>query len=80
MPSGQRTLIKGDLRCAPVSAASIVAKVARDKLMVELAALDPRYGFEIHKGYGTVAHREALRLHGPTATHRRSFSGVKELL
>lgn len=79
-PGRQRTLIKGDLRCAPVSAASIVAKVARDTLMVELAGRDPRYGFEIHKGYGTVAHREALRQHGPAAWHRRSFSGVKELL
>lgn len=79
-PTRQTPLVKGDLRCAPVSAASIVAKVVRDRMMMDLAVEDGRYGFEIHKGYGTVAHRKALADHGPTIWHRRSFSGVKELL
>jgi ribonuclease HII len=72
--------VKGDLRCAPVSAASIVAKVARDRFMKDQALVYPSYGFDEHKGYLTAIHREALQKHGPTALHRRSFSGVKELL
>lgn len=72
----QTTLIKGDARCAPISAASIVAKVSRDRLMVELAEKFPHYGFEIHKGYGTEKHRESLLKHGPCEHHRRTFAGV----
>lgn len=76
----QMTLVQGDSRCAPVSAASIVAKVARDQFMTDLAREESRFGFEVHKGYGTAAHLRALSDHGPSSWHRRSFRGVKELL
>ncbi|MBX2986554.1 MAG: ribonuclease HII [Bdellovibrionaceae bacterium] len=79
-PLRQSTLVKGDLRCAPISAASIVAKVTRDQLMKNQAVLYPGYGFEVHKGYLTAAHRAALQKQGPCAIHRKTFSGVKELL
>lgn len=72
----QTALIKGDSRAEPVSAASIVAKVTRDRLMKELALRFPQYGFEIHKGYATEFHRQALKKHGPCKHHRRSFNGV----
>ncbi len=67
-------LVKGDALEACVSAASILAKVARDRFMVEAHAADPRYGFAIHKGYGTVLHRKALMEFGPGPLHRRTFS------
>ena len=70
----QTTFIKGDLRCEPISAASIVAKVTRDRFMKELATRIPDYGFEIHKGYATKMHRRALARLGPTAFHRQSFT------
>ncbi len=76
----QIPLVKGDLRCAPVSAASIVAKVSRDRLMKEYGEAFPGYGFEVHKGYLTPFHRQALRELGPTLIHRKTFAGVKELL
>ncbi|WP_081111934.1 ribonuclease HII [Bdellovibrio bacteriovorus] len=76
----QTTVIKGDLRVAPISAASIVAKVTRDRLMKELGAKYPKYGFEEHKGYSTPIHKERIVLHGPCLHHRRSFAGVKEHL
>jgi ribonuclease HII len=72
----QRAIIKGDLVCHSIAAASIVAKVARDQLMVELDDLYPEYGFRQHKGYGSHAHAEALRRLGPCPIHRRSFSPV----
>ncbi len=65
--------MKGDERLPLIAAASIIARVWRDRLMVRLAAAFPRYGFEIHKGYGTRAHRRALRRYGPSPVHRRSF-------
>ncbi len=71
----QRTLVKGDGRSASIAAASILAKVVRDRQMVELDALHPEYGFAGHKGYPTEAHRKAIRDHGLTAFHRLSFSG-----
>ena len=71
MPS--RTVIHGDARCACIAAASILAKVSRDRLMKELAVRYPQYGFEKHKGYGTKAHYAALREYGPCPIHRRSF-------
>ena len=76
----QTTLVKGDLRCLPISAASIVAKVARDQLMRDLAEKFPVYGFEKHKGYGCKTHRDAIATHGPSVWHRQSFRGVKEHL
>ncbi|WP_457597872.1 ribonuclease HII [Hydrogenimonas sp.] len=70
---GLRHQIKADLTVAEVSAASILAKVTRDRIMVELGARYPKYGFENHKGYGTKAHVEAIRTYGYTPVHRRSF-------
>ena len=67
------TVIKGDSLSANIAAASILAKVTRDNLMMELAQQYPQYGFEIHKGYGTKAHYEALRQYGASPIHRRSF-------
>lgn len=73
----QTALVQGDSRAEPVSAASIVAKVTRDRWMKKLAEKFPHYGFEIHKGYATELHREALKKHGPCKYHRRSFNGVE---
>lgn len=74
----QTTVIKGDLRVAPISAASIVAKVTRDRLMKDLGAQYPHYGFEVHKGYSTPVHKNSIVEHGPCLVHRKSFAGVKE--
>lgn len=73
-------IVKGDSTVAAISAASILAKTARDALMVELHETYPRYGFAEHKGYCTAAHLAALREHGVTAIHRRSFRPVREIL
>lgn len=67
------TVVKGDSRSANIAAASILAKVTRDDYMVEMAEKYPGYGFEIHKGYGTKAHYEALRTYGPSPIHRMTF-------
>lgn len=68
-----KTVVKGDSLSENIAAASILAKVTRDNLLVELAQQYPEYGFDIHKGYGTKAHYEALRKYGPCPVHRRSF-------
>ena len=68
-----RCIVKGDARCADIAAASILAKVSRDRYMLRMAALFPEYGFEQHKGYGTKQHYEALRRFGPSPIHRPSF-------
>lgn len=68
-----RTVVKGDSLSANIAAASVLAKVSRDRYMTKLAAQYPEYGFEIHKGYGTKRHYEALREHGPCPAHRRTF-------
>ena len=68
-----KTVVKGDATCASVAAASILAKVTRDRLMVELDAQYPGYGFAIHKGYGTKAHYAAINALGLSPIHRRSF-------
>jgi len=68
-----KTVIKGDSLSANIAAASILAKVTRDDLMLKMAQTYPEYGFEIHKGYGTKAHYEALRAHGPCPIHRMTF-------
>ena len=70
----QRPIVKGDARSLNVAAASILAKVWRDRLMVDYDAVYPGYGFAKHKGYPTRAHFDALRAHGPTPIHRRSFN------
>ena len=67
------TVVKGDSLSASIAAASVLAKVTRDDLMLEMAETYPEYGFEIHKGYGTKAHYEALRKYGASPIHRRSF-------
>jgi ribonuclease HII len=72
----QRNLVDGDARCASVAAASIVAKVTRDRLMVEADLEFPDYGFARHKGYATPEHLAILDRLGPCPLHRRSFSGV----
>jgi ribonuclease HII len=72
----QTALIKGDRRSQTIAAASIVAKVFRDRLMVALDLRYPIYGFARHKGYGTARHLEALRQYGPCSIHRHSFRGV----
>jgi ribonuclease HII len=72
----QRAIIAGDRRSASVAAASILAKVARDTLMVRADRRYPAYGFRQHKGYATADHREALARLGPCPLHRRSFHGV----
>ena len=74
LPVGGEAIIKGDATCISIAAASIVAKVARDRLMVRHGGWDPRYGFHRHKGYATAEHRSALDKHGPSALHRRSFA------
>lgn len=73
-------VIGGDGIHLSIAAASIVAKVARDRTMAALAALHPEYGWESNAGYATPAHRRALSLHGPTAHHRRSFAPVRDCL
>ena len=72
----QRNLVRGDQRSATVAAASIVAKVTRDRLMEEADREVPEYGFRRHKGYATQEHRWALEKHGPCPLHRQSFGGV----
>ncbi len=78
-PYPQLALVKGDARDLSIAAASILAKVARDHLMQELDATFPAYGFAKHAGYGTAAHLRALREHGITPHHRRSFAPVAQL-
>jgi ribonuclease HII len=73
----QRVLPKADLRCLSVAAASIVAKVSRDHFMLELDQRHPGYGFARHKGYGTLAHREALQRLGPSSIHRMSWAPLQ---
>ena len=68
-----RTIVKGDSLSASIAAASILAKVTRDRLMEELDETYPQYGFAVHKGYGTKRHYEALREYGPCPIHRRTF-------
>ncbi|MEB8431012.1 ribonuclease HII [Cocleimonas sp. KMM 6892] len=80
MDISMETIIKGDSKVASISAASIIAKVARDKEMTELDLLHPEYGFARHKGYPTKQHREALIKYGALIEHRKSFKPVKEAL
>ena len=68
-----RCVVKGDAKCADIAAASVLAKVTRDRYMLEMAEKYPEYYFEQHKGYGTALHYEALREHGPSPIHRMSF-------
>ena len=72
----QEAVVKGDSLSISIAAASIIAKVTRDRLMLDLAKKYPVYGFDRHKGYPTKAHREAIAQHGPCPVHRKSFRGV----
>lgn len=74
----QQTIKQGDCRSASIAAASIIAKVTRDRMMLEYDQLYPAYGFARHKGYGSALHLAALRQHGPCPIHRLTFAGVKE--
>jgi ribonuclease HII len=73
LPMAQRGVPHGDRRCSAIAAASIMAKVSRDRMMLELHDRDPRYGFDRHKGYATADHLEAVAKFGYSAVHRRSF-------
>jgi ribonuclease HII len=77
LPCPAEAWIGGDARDRAIMAASILAKVSRDRHMRDLHARWPAYGFDLHKGYATPAHREALRVHGPCPEHRRSFAPVR---
>lgn len=76
----QTAVIKGDSKVSSIAAASIVAKVARDQFMNVLAEENPGYAFEAHKGYATLAHKQAIARLGPTQHHRSTFAGVREHL
>ncbi|MCK5312929.1 MAG: ribonuclease HII [Desulfobacteraceae bacterium] len=76
----QKAIIKGDSKSISIAAASIIAKVERDRLMIKFDQLYPEYGFAQHKGYPTKAHKQAIIEHGVTPIHRKTFKGVKEVL
>ena len=78
-PIPSRSIVKGDARCLSIAAASILAKVWRDHYMQELHRQFPEYGFDRHAGYGTKAHMQAIRDHGATIHHRRTFAPVAQL-
>lgn len=80
LPAPAEAVVKGDAKIPAISAASILAKTARDAQMYALAARHPQYGFERHKGYGTPEHLAALRRHGALPEHRRAFAPVREIL
>ena len=79
-PLPQMAVVKGDATCASIMAASIVAKVHRDRLMIEYDRVHPGYGFAIHKGYATRAHREAIRRLGPSPIHRVTWAPLRAVL
>jgi len=72
----QQTIVKGDTKCQSIAAASIIAKVTRDRIMEKLHEIYPQYGFLKHKGYPTKSHYEAIKMYGPSPVHRLSFKGV----
>ena len=79
LPAPARNIIEGDKHCCSIAAASILAKVHRDRLMCELDVLHPGYGFAAHKGYGTTQHQEALERLGACSAHRMTFGPVRAL-
>ena len=80
LPMPEESIIKGDAKSASIAAASIIAKVTRDRLMMQYDAAFPEYGFAKHKGYGTAEHLAALRKYGPCPIHRRSFEPIRSML
>jgi len=79
-PIASEGVVKGDTKSLSIAAASIIAKVSRDRIMLKYAEQYPEYGFERHKGYGTSLHLEALKKHGPCAIHRQTFAPVARLV
>ena len=79
-PIPQTSIIKGDAKSISISAASIIAKVTRDRMMKELGEKYPAYGFEQHMGYGTKQHLEAIEAHGILEEHRKSFAPIKDMI
>jgi len=79
LPCKSKSIVKGDAKSLSIAAASIIAKVTRDRMMVELDAKHPEYGFASHKGYGTKKHLEAIRRYGPLDCHRKTFRPISEL-
>lgn len=75
----QQTIVKGDTKCQSIAAASIIAKVTRDRIMEKMDEIYPQYGFLKHKGYPTKAHYEAIKKYGPCPVHRLSFNGVSTI-
>ena len=80
LPMPQRAIVAGDARCASIAAASVIAKVARDRWMAEREPEYPGFSFAKHKGYGTAQHLQELKRHGATPLHRRSFAPVQDYL
>jgi len=80
LPYPVRAVVRGDATVPEISAASILAKVARDAVMHDLHRAHPQYGFDAHKGYGTVAHMAALAAHGACEVHRKTFAPVRKIL
>ena len=79
LPMPNLSIVKGDAKSASIAAASVIAKVARDRLMDEYDKLYPEYGFASHKGYGTAEHVEAVRRYGPCPIHRLTFEPIKSI-
>ena len=79
LPCDSQNIVKGDAKSLSIAAASVIAKVSRDRMMVELDKQFPEYGFARHKGYGTKAHIEAIRKHGPLDCHRKTFRPISEM-
>ncbi len=77
-PLTQEAIVKGDCQSISIAAASIIAKVTRDRIMAELSVQYPQYDFHRHKGYPTKAHKAAIITHGPCPVHRKSFRGVRQ--
>jgi ribonuclease HII len=73
-------IVEGDAKCLSIAAASIIAKETRDRMMVEAARAHPHFGWDTNKGYGSARHLAALREHGPTPLHRRSFAPVRQMV
>ncbi len=79
LPCTSQSIVKGDAKSLSIAAASIIAKVTRDRMMLKLDAKHPKYGFASHKGYGTKAHLEAIHKHGPLPCHRKTFRPISDL-
>ena len=79
LPCKSKSIVKGDAQSLSIAAASVIAKVTRDRLMLEIHSEFPQYGFIKHKGYGTKDHLAAIRRHGPCVHHRKTFRTISDL-